>query len=39
MSGFSEQEAMQRCAQLGVSEFMSKPFELSVLIEKLDRAQ
>ncbi len=38
MSGFSEQEAMQRCAQLGVSEFLAKPFELAALIEKLDRA-
>ncbi len=34
MSGFSAQEAMQRCAELGVSEFMAKPFELSVLMAK-----
>ena len=34
MSGFSEQEAMQRCAELGVSEFMAKPFEIAALTEK-----
>jgi CheY-like chemotaxis protein len=39
MSGFSEQEAMQRCAELGVSEFMAKPFEIAALTEKFGAAR
>ncbi len=34
MSGFSEQDTMQRCAALGVDEFMAKPFELTTLMAK-----
>jgi PAS domain S-box-containing protein len=34
MSGYSEQDTMRRCADLGATEFMSKPFELSVLLGK-----
>jgi CheY-like chemotaxis protein len=34
MSGYSEQDTMRRCADLGVSDFMAKPFELSTLLAK-----
>ncbi len=34
MSGYSEQDTMRRCADLGASEFLSKPFELSLLLSK-----
>ncbi len=35
MSGYSEQETMQRCAELGVDGFISKPFEIFTVITKL----
>ena len=34
MSGYSEQDTMRRCADLGVHEFMAKPFELTTLMAK-----
>jgi two-component system, cell cycle sensor histidine kinase and response regulator CckA len=35
MSGYSEGETMQRCASLGVAGYLSKPFEIGDLIERL----
>ncbi len=35
MSGYSERDTMERCAELGVSGFLAKPFELQVLMKKL----
>ena len=35
MSGYGEAETMQRCAELGVVGFISKPFELQVIVAKL----
>jgi CheY-like chemotaxis protein len=32
MSGYSETEAMQRCADLGVVRFIQKPFEIDTLL-------
>ncbi|MCX6956060.1 MAG: CHASE domain-containing protein [Verrucomicrobia bacterium] len=37
MSGYSEEDTMRRCAALGASEFMAKPFELSDLLGKFPR--
>ena len=34
MSGYSEEDTMRRCAELGASEFMPKPFELETLLGK-----
>jgi two-component system cell cycle sensor histidine kinase/response regulator CckA len=36
MSGYSEQDTMSRCAQLGVTDFIAKPFEVDVLLSKLN---
>jgi two-component system cell cycle sensor histidine kinase/response regulator CckA len=38
MSGFSERDSMALCAELGVNEFIAKPFELSALLKKLQAA-
>jgi CheY-like chemotaxis protein len=35
MSGYGETETMKRCAELGVVGFISKPFELQVIVAKL----
>jgi PAS domain S-box-containing protein len=35
MSGYSEQHSMARCAALGVSDFISKPFDVETLLQKL----
>jgi two-component system cell cycle sensor histidine kinase/response regulator CckA len=35
MSGYSEGETMQRCAELGVAGYLPKPFDVSVLKQKL----
>jgi two-component system cell cycle sensor histidine kinase/response regulator CckA len=35
MSGYSEGETMQRCAALGVVDYLPKPFDVSVLKRKL----
>jgi two-component system cell cycle sensor histidine kinase/response regulator CckA len=35
MSGYSQGETMQRCASLGVSGFLAKPFEIGALIDRL----
>jgi PAS domain S-box-containing protein len=35
MSGYSEEETMQRCAELGVAGFLRKPFDLRTLLTKL----
>jgi YesN/AraC family two-component response regulator len=35
MSGYSEGETMKRCASLGVAGYLSKPFEIGDLIERL----
>ncbi len=35
MSGYSEGDTMARCAELGVSGFLAKPFELQTLLKKL----
>jgi CheY-like chemotaxis protein len=35
MSGYGEEETMQRCAELGVVGFISKPFELHAVVTKL----
>ena len=35
MSGYSEKETAQRCAQLGAVDFLPKPFELEVLLAKV----
>lgn len=35
MSGYGEEETMQRCAELGVVGFISKPFELHAVVAKL----
>ena len=35
MSGFSEGETMKRCASLGVSGYLAKPFEISALASAL----
>jgi PAS domain S-box-containing protein len=35
MSGYGEEETMQRCAELGVVGFISKPFELQAVVAKL----
>jgi signal transduction histidine kinase/CheY-like chemotaxis protein len=38
MSGFSEPDARTRCEELGVTEFIEKPFELQTLMAKLKPA-
>jgi CheY-like chemotaxis protein len=35
MSGYSEQETMRRCAELGAVGFLRKPFELATIIAKM----
>jgi two-component system, cell cycle sensor histidine kinase and response regulator CckA len=35
MSGYSEQDTMGRCATMGVTDFIAKPFELPTLLKKL----
>jgi PAS domain S-box-containing protein len=35
MSGYGEEETMQRCAELGAVGFISKPFELHTVVAKL----
>ena len=35
MSGYGEEETMQRCAELGAVGFISKPFELQAVVTKL----
>jgi PAS domain S-box-containing protein len=35
MSGYSEEDIMQRCAELGVAGFMRKPFELQTILDKV----
>jgi two-component system cell cycle sensor histidine kinase/response regulator CckA len=35
MSGYSEGETMQRCASLGVSGYLPKPFEIGDLVDRL----
>jgi CheY-like chemotaxis protein len=35
MSGYSDPNTMDRCAALGVTDFIAKPFELPVLLSKL----
>jgi PAS domain S-box-containing protein len=35
MSGYSEEETMRRCAELGVAAFLRKPFELDAVVAKL----
>ena len=35
VSGYSEGETMQRCAKLGVSGYLSKPFEIATLVDKI----
>ena len=35
MSGYSEQHSMARCAELGVSDFVGKPFDVETLLRKL----
>lgn len=35
MSGYGEEETMQRCAELGAVGFISKPFELKAVVAKL----
>ena len=39
MSGYSEEDTMRRCADLGVTEFMPKPFELATMIGKLSASR
>ncbi len=36
MSGYSEQDTMARCAQMGVTDFIAKPFEVDTLLRKLN---
>jgi len=38
MSGYSEEDTMRRCAELGATEFMPKPFELATLLGKFTTA-
>lgn len=35
MTGYTENEAVNRCEALGISAFVRKPFEMSALLEKL----
>ena len=35
MSGYSEEETMRRCAELGAVDFLRKPFELQAIVDKV----
>ena len=37
MSGYSEGESLQRCASLGASEYLGKPFEITELVDRIKR--